>query len=212
MQPTEAFFPATAMPDRDWWSALWPDPEGVVRALGIEPGMVAVDLCCGTGTFTAPMARVLAGKVYGVDLDPAMIEQTRATLDAAKATALGLFCADARTLPTLLPGTIDCVLIANTFHGVPDKTALARAVASVLVPGGCFVIVNWYPLPREETVVLGEPRGPRTELRMSPDDVRAVVEPAGFALERIVELPPFHYGAIFCTPAPTKSDERDDEP
>ena len=22
------FFPATAMPDREWWGALWPDPEG----------------------------------------------------------------------------------------------------------------------------------------------------------------------------------------
>ena len=32
---------------------------------------------------------------------------------------------------------------------------------------------------------------------MSADDVRAVVEPAGFTLDRVVELPPFHYGAIF---------------
>ena len=32
---------------------------------------------------------------------------------------------------------------------------------------------------------------------MSPDDVRSVVEPAGFMLKRVVELPPFHYGAVF---------------
>ncbi len=185
------------MPDRDWWAALWPDPEGVVRSLGVEPGMVVVDLCCGDGYFTAPLARIVGGDLYGVDIDPAMLEQTRAELERAGTTVLDLICADARILPELLPGKVDYVLIANTFHGVPEKTAMARAVAAVLNPSGLFAVVNWHPLPRERTVVLDKPRGPKTEMRMSPDDVRLIVEPAGFALERVVELPPFHYGAVF---------------
>ena len=193
----EGFFPATAMPDRDWWAALWPDPKGVVRSLGVEPDMVVVDLCCGDGYFTAPLARIVEGKVYGVDIDPAMLEQTRAELERTGTTVLDLICADARELAELLPGKVDYVLIANTFHGVPDKTEMARAVATVLKPRGQFAIVNWHPVFRERTVVLGKPRGPRTEMRMSPDDVRLVVEPAGFTLERVVELPPFHYGAVF---------------
>ncbi len=99
---------------------------------------------------------------------------------------------------------MDYGLIANTFHGVPDKTAMARAVAAVLNPRGQFAIVNWHPLPRERTVVLGKPRGPKTEMRMSPHDVRLVVEPARFSLERVVELPPFHYGAVFHVVEATK--------
>lgn len=193
----EGFFPATAMPDRDWWAALWPDPENVARSLGVEPGMVLVDLCCGDGYFSAPLTRIVAGKVYGVDIDPTMLEQTRAELEHAGATALDLICADARDLPELLPQKVDYVLIANTFHGVPEKTAMARAVVAVLNPKGQFAIVNWHALPRERTIVLGKPRGPKTEMRMSPDDVRLVVEPAGFTLEKVVELPPFHYGAVF---------------
>jgi SAM-dependent methyltransferase len=191
------FFPATTMPDRDWWAALWPDPERLIRSLGVEPGMTVVDLCCGDGYFTAPLARIVEGKAYAVDIDPAMLGQTRAELARAGATVLDLICADARDLPTLLPVKVDYVLIANTFHGVPDKTGMARAVAAVLNPGGRFAVVNWHPLPREQTVVLGKPRGPKTEMRMSPGDVRLAVEPAGFALERVVELLPFHYGAIF---------------
>lgn len=193
----DKLFPATAMPDRDWWETLWPDPEGVLRLLGVKAEMAVVDLCCGDGYFTVPLARIVAGKVYAVDIDPAMIEQTRAELERAGSTVLGLICADARHLPELLPEKVDYVLIANTFHGVPDKAAMARAVAKVLNPRGRFAIVNWYPLPRDRTVVLGKPRGPRTEMRMAPDDVRSVVEPAGFELERVVELPPFHYGAVF---------------
>ena len=38
---------------------------------------------------------------------------------------------------------------------------------------------------------------PQTELRMTPDDVAAAVEPAGFILTRIIGLPLYHYGAIF---------------
>jgi hypothetical protein len=60
-----------------------------------------------------------------------------------------------------------------------------------------FAIINWHPLPRADTTILGQPRGPKTEMRMSPEHTRLVVEPAGFALEQIVEVLPFHYGAVF---------------
>ncbi len=193
----QRFFPATAMPDRGWWAALWPDPEGVLRALGVKAGMSVLDLCCGDGYFTAPLAVLTGGRVYGVDIDPAMLEQARAEVDRAGATVLDLICADARDLAELLSEAVDYVLIANTFHGVPDKIALTRAVAAVLKPGGQFAVVNWQPRAREETTVFGAPRGPRTDMRMSPEEVRAAVEPAGFHLEQVVELPPYHYGAVF---------------
>jgi len=95
---------------------------------------------------------------------------------------------------------VDFVFMANAFHGVPDKPRLARAVYDVLKPAGRFAIINWHQRPREETV-LGEPRGPRTELRMSPDQTIAAVEPAGLKLSRIVEVLPYHYGAVFERPA-----------
>ncbi|TSA16799.1 MAG: methyltransferase domain-containing protein [Betaproteobacteria bacterium] len=196
MNLSDRMFPATAMPDQDWWHALWPDADGVVGALRIEPGMTVVDLGCGDGYFTAAIARrVDAGRVIGFDLDPAMLE--RAKTACGGLTNCTWLLGDAMELGRLIAAPVDYVLIANTFHGVPDKTALAREVATVLGPGGRFAIVNWYPIAREETPVLGQPRGPRTELRMSPDLVRAAVEPAGLRLETVVELPPFHYAAMF---------------
>ncbi len=192
----DRLFPATIMPDQDWWHALWPDPDGVVKALHIESGMTVVDLGCGDGYFTAAIARRIGpGRVIGFDLDPAMLEQ-------AKAYCSGMancdwLLGDAMELSRLIGAPADYVLIANTFHGVPGKTALARAIAAVLRPGGRFAIVNWHPIAREQTPVLGQPRGPRTELRMSTEQTQAVIEPAGFGLEALVELPPYHYGAIF---------------
>lgn len=196
MMLQDRLFPATAMPDHDWWQALWPDPDGVIRALRIEPGMAVVDLGCGDGYFTAAIARQAApGAVIGLDLDPAMLEQAQVACKELTNCAWQL--GDAMALSRLIPAPVDYVLIANTFHGVPDKTALAREIAAALKPAGRFAIVNWYPIPREQTPVLDKPRGPGTELRMLPEQTRAVVEPAGFALEALVGLPPYHYGAIF---------------
>jgi len=41
------FFPATAMPDADWWRVLWPDPATVLVEMGVRPRTNVVDLCCG---------------------------------------------------------------------------------------------------------------------------------------------------------------------
>ncbi|TCR62917.1 methyltransferase family protein [Bosea sp. BK604] len=184
------------MPDRDWWSVLWPDPALVMRQIGVEPGMIVLDLCCGDGYFTAALAKRVAGRVFALDLDAGLIEQAKAEVAGVGATVRQWICADARDMGAVLPEPVDYVLLANTFHGVPDQASLARAVRSVTKPGGSFGLLNWHRQPREQTVVLGQPRGPKTEMRMAPDQVSTVVEPAGFRTSKIVELPPFHYGIV----------------
>jgi hypothetical protein len=101
------------------------------------------------------------------------------------------------TVDAVLPEPVDYVFLANTFHGIPDQLGLARAVAAILRPKGQFGIVNWHRRPRAETVVLGQPRGPRTEMRIEADKMTGTVELAGLLLKRAVELPPYHYGAVF---------------
>ena len=192
----EGSFPATAMPDADWWRTLWPQPQAVLATLGIEPGMDAVDLCCGDGLFTVPLAS-MARRVTAIDLDPEMLALARDRAAATCVTNCTFIAGDAYDLGELVKDPVDFVLIANTFHGVPDQGRLVQAVANILHPGGHFAIINWHRQPREDTTVLGKPRGPKTELRMEPADVVAAVQPAGFSPVSIVELPPYHYAAIF---------------
>jgi ubiquinone/menaquinone biosynthesis C-methylase UbiE len=190
------FFPATAMPDADCWQALWPDPVKVLVEMGVPPGTTAVDLCCGDGLFTVALAGI-AGRVYAIDIDPDLLDRTRARIAAAGATNCRFAVADAMRVDGVVPEPVDYVFLANTFHGVPDQRRLARAVTTILQPCGQFGIVNWHRRPREETAVLGQPRGPKTEMRMEVRDVTAVVVPGGLVLNRTVELPPYHYGAVF---------------
>jgi ubiquinone/menaquinone biosynthesis C-methylase UbiE len=186
------------MPDADWWQALWPDPERTLMTLGIGAGMGVIDLCCGDGLFTLAMARI-ASDVVAIDLDHEMIERTRAKIEGAGLSNCRLIEGDAYDVAELAGEKADAVVMANTFHGVPDKVGLCRAVASALKRGALFIVVNWHRRPRATTTVFGQPRGPTTEMRMEPADVAAFAIPAGFKLERTIELPPYHYAVVLRT-------------
>jgi hypothetical protein len=74
---------------------------------------------------------------------------------------------------------------------------MARALGGLLLPLLSPLAGLRHQRPREETTVLGEPRGPKTELRMKPEQVVAAVEPGGFRLVQVAEISPYHYGAVF---------------
>ncbi len=190
------FFEGTGMPDPGWWEALWPDPAAVIADVGIKPGRAVVDLCCGDGWFTVPMVQA-AGHVMAVDLDPALLASARTRLAERGLSNSTFVQADAFDLERFVREPADHVFLANAFHGVPDKPRLARVVHDVLRPRGLFAVVNWHARPRDETRVLGEPRGPATELRLTPAETVSAVEPSGLAHTFTVQVSPFHYAAVF---------------
>jgi SAM-dependent methyltransferase len=194
-----AFFEGTEMPDTGWWEMLWPDPAGTLIRIGLERGMDVIDLCCGDGWFTLAIAKT-ARHVVAIDLDEAMLNAARRRLAAAGLTNCEFIAADAYEVARLAPNSVDFVLLANAFHGVPDPPRLVRAVGLVLRPGGRFAVVNWHQLRREETTILGEPRGPKTELRISPQQTITCVEAGGLTFTECVELPPYHYATLFAPP------------
>jgi ubiquinone/menaquinone biosynthesis C-methylase UbiE len=190
------FFEATEMPSAGWWEALWPDPVAVLNAVGLTSGTEAIDLCSGDGWFTLSIAKA-ARHVVAIDIDRNMLDVARHKLHQNGISNCDFVAGDAYELGNLAPRPADFVFMANAFHGVPDRPRLGRAVREALNPKGHFAIVNWHQRRREETVVLGEPRGPKSQLRLSPQQTVEAVEAGGLMLDRIVELPPYHYGAVF---------------
>ncbi|MEZ4558989.1 MAG: methyltransferase domain-containing protein [Caldilineaceae bacterium] len=61
------------------------DPLETLGLFGIAPGMTVLDLGCGTGLFTAAMARMVGptGTVHAVDVQQPMLDATAARLAAA---------------------------------------------------------------------------------------------------------------------------------
>jgi SAM-dependent methyltransferase len=190
------FFEGTEMPDAEWWEALWPDPSQVLARVGIKPGMEVVDLCSGDGWFTVEIAKV-ARSVVAIDIDRSLLAVARRRLAECGMTNCDFIEGDAYDIAGLAPAPADFVLLANAFHGIPDPPRLARAVVEALKPRGLFAIINWHRRPREQTTVLGEPRGPRTELRLSPERTVELVAGRDLKPAHVVDVPPYHYGVIF---------------
>jgi SAM-dependent methyltransferase len=109
-----------------------------LRRHPVQPGDDVVDLGCGTGEFTAHLARIAApGRVTGIDVDPAMIGVARRQEGDGLSFVLGA-AEDADAL--VPPASVDLVVSRAVLHWLPAP-ALPRvfsAVFAILRPGGWF--------------------------------------------------------------------------
>jgi ubiquinone/menaquinone biosynthesis C-methylase UbiE len=150
----------------------------------------------GDGWFTLQIAKI-AREVIAIDIDASLLGVARQRQTESGVTNCNYVVGDAYDIGRLWSYRVDFVFLANAFHGVPDRPRLAKSVAGILKPSGLFAIVNWHRRPREDTTILGEPRGPRSELRLSPEQTVTAVHAGGLKLAQLVEIPPYHYGAVF---------------
>lgn len=189
----------TSMPDRDWWSALWPNPEAMLRGLGARSGQRALDVCCGDGYFTVPLARLTTPAVtVGVDLDNDALELARRDATSARLDNISLIHASASDLGELVDGGFDFVLLASTLHGVPEQLEMILALRRLMTdPGGRLVVINWHALSRKKCEVLGKPRGPRPAIRMPPMALRHLTDKAELTEVAFFDVGPYHYASIF---------------
>lgn len=127
-------------PARDSWQR----PDRVIEALGLEPGDTACDVGAGPGYFTLRLARAVGagGRVFAVDVVPAMLARLRNTLREAGVANVTPVLGQAGD--SLLPGgACDVVLIVNTYHHFPDGPDYLRGLGDKLGAGGVVVNIDF---------------------------------------------------------------------
>lgn len=168
-------------PERD----AWQKPGKVVDMLACEARMVAADIGAGTGYFLPALSEAVGAKgtVLGLDIEPAMVERMTARIERD-----GLLNARAAIVqpndPGLEPASVDRVLIVNTWHHIPERTAYAKKLLPALRPGGRLLIVDF---------TMESPHGPPPRMRLTVDTVRVELQAAGFATEVLEESLPYQY-------------------
>jgi|AntDeeMetagen285_2_1112576.scaffolds.fasta_scaffold10942_1 Methylase involved in ubiquinone/menaquinone biosynthesis len=192
-------FQNTRQPDWGWWGKLWPTPGETLRQFRLSTGDALVEIGSGNGYFTLPAARIVnPAPVYALDLDAELLEELEYIADQQEIENVVPVHGDAHSLAEHVPDRMNVGLIANTFHGIENPATFVEDVVTVLTEDGRFIVVNWGDLPRKTTTVAGEPRGPPTDLRLSPNETREIVEEAAdVTLTHRIKIPPYHYALIF---------------
>lgn len=119
-------------------------PEFIVRALGLQPGMVVADVGAGTGLLTVHVARAVfpGGKVVATDIDSAVLEYLSARMEAAGFDSVVEPRVVTPTKPGLEPGRYDLILLAQVDHYFDDRVAWLSDALPALKPGGRLAITN----------------------------------------------------------------------
>ena len=87
----------------------------------------------GDGWFTLQIAKI-ASRVIAVDIDAELLAVAKLRLTESVLTNSDFVEANAYDVAKVVPQPADFVFLANAFHGVPERTRLARAVADALNP------------------------------------------------------------------------------
>jgi SAM-dependent methyltransferase len=134
----------------------------LARELGLDGTGRLLDVGCGPGSLTLLLADRFA-QVVGVDADPEMIDEARERARLAGVHNAVWATMRAEQLPATL-GSFLVVTFAQSFHWM-QRDLVARAIRSMLVPGGACVHVHatTHQGVGDDTV-LPHPRPPRPEI------------------------------------------------
>jgi SAM-dependent methyltransferase len=197
---------------REYWNTVagprWVGLEGFVerrvRAVndlllarsGVKAGERVLEIGCGTGAFTVPLAEAVggSGEVVGADISTAMLAGAKKRLAEAGRRHVSLIEADAQT-HKFAPGRFDLVTSRFGVMFFADPAAAFTNLFGAARPGGRLCFACWGPLDENEHWLvpyrvalrhLGppEPKPPHAPGPMAfadPDYVREFLGKAGFA-------------------------------
>ncbi len=145
---------------------LLTDREGVLAESGVTEGSVVLEVGAGNGFFTEVLARV-AGKVYAVELQDAMVDQLARRI-AGYSDRVEILLGDIAELG-YPEGFADVAFLYYSFHEIDRKAEGAANIARAVRPGGILAIyeptIEVTKKAMERTRGIFEGLGFRTEAR-----------------------------------------------
>ena len=156
--------------------------DAILAELGLREGLAVADVGAGSGLFTLALAERVGpkGKVYAVDVQAYFLDHIGQKARKAKLENVELVRAkqDSAQLPE---GSVDLVLMCDSYHHVEQPAAYLASLKAALRPGGRLVIIDYVAIEGQSEAWMLE------HVRATPTEFRAEIESAGFRLVRAHE-------------------------
>jgi SAM-dependent methyltransferase len=124
--------------------------DAIADAFGLNADDVVLDLGCGTGQLSLPLA-ARAGTVIGMDPEPDMLRLAAVAADRQQITNTSWVRGSDRDVPALVGPALGAMTVAVAIHWM-DRDALFRAGRPMLrAGGGVAVVTNGAPLWLQDT-------------------------------------------------------------
>jgi arsenite methyltransferase len=118
------------------------DPDAVIAALELRPGMGVGDLGPGAGHFTIRLARAVEpdGVVYALDASQSTLDELRRAADDRRITTLRTVLVRRDRLE--IPEPVDLLFVSATYHHLPEPPRYFAQARAYLRPGARIAILE----------------------------------------------------------------------
>jgi ubiquinone/menaquinone biosynthesis C-methylase UbiE len=180
----------SGMPAEDLWASFF-NIDLILSELQITSDVRdVVEVGCGYGTFTIPVAKKIPGNLYAFDIEKKMLDIVKQKLIKQNIDNVNLVQRDVLTQKTgLADNSIDYVLLFNILHHESPHEFINEAYR-ILKQNGKVGIIHW----RSD---IETPRGPDLSIRPKPEQILQWIDKSEFSIYKepfIIE--PYHYGLI----------------
>jgi ubiquinone/menaquinone biosynthesis C-methylase UbiE len=165
-----------AWKERDTWQRA----QDLIAKLKIGTGSKVADIGCHHGYMSFKLAAAVGtrGKVYAVDVDQDKIDKLVAYASANKITNVIAVKGDYDN-PHLPEGTLDAVIILDTYHEMDDHDKILEHVKVALKPGGRLLLCEPIADARRRRLRSEQEGRHELEMRFAIEDLRR----AGFVVD-----------------------------
>ena len=177
-------------------SKAYLNAERVLQETGLKSGDNFLDIGCGDGYFSIAASKIVSnkGKVYALDSYEKSIVALKQQIHRESIGNIEAIVADVTKKMPLPDATTDVCLMANVVHGFlanGEVPSVMAETARVMKAGSTLAVVEFQKI--------AGPPGPPISIRMTPEELEDLISGYGFKKNKVAEVGPFHYAAMFRT-------------
>lgn len=169
------------------------DSSRVLSAIGLKKGDTFLDAGCGDGYMSLTASQIVGeeGKVYALDVWEESINAFKEKIENNNIKNIEASVADITQKIPVEDENIDILYMGNVLHGFVENDEVEnvmKEIQRVIKQGGLFAVVEF---KKEESA-----HGPPLHVRITPDDVKEIVENYGFTVKEVKDVGTYHYAVI----------------